>query len=61
MRKEATVKLQPPSAGSFLASLLLVVIAVVSALAPIPYVTTYGVWVAVLAYIVLALGNLVQT
>jgi hypothetical protein len=31
------------------------------ALSPIPYITTYAIWVAILAYIVLAISSLVQT
>jgi hypothetical protein len=30
----------------------------VSVLTPIPYITTYGAGVAILAYVVLAVGNL---
>ncbi len=47
-----------PSMGWFIASLVIAVIAVVSVLTPIPYITMYGAWVAILAYIVLAVGNL---
>ncbi len=53
--------LHAPSRGWFVASLVIAVIAVIGALSPIPYVTTYGVWLAILAYIVLALGNLAPT
>lgn len=53
--------LHAPSRGWFVASLIIAVVAVIGALSPIPYVTTYGVWLAVLAYIVLALGNLAPT
>ena len=55
------MKLHAPSVGWFIVSLIIVVIAVVSALTPIPYITTYAAWVAILAYIVLAVGNLAQT
>jgi hypothetical protein len=58
---EAIVSLHAPPKGWFIASLMIAVIAVVGALSPIPYVTTYGVWVAILAYIVLAIGNLAET
>jgi hypothetical protein len=47
--------------GWFVASLIIAVISVISALTPIPYIDTYGVWVAILAYIVLAVSNLAQT
>jgi len=52
------VKLHAPLRGWFIASLVIGVIAVVSVLTPVPYVTTYGAWVAILAYVVLAVGNL---
>jgi hypothetical protein len=44
--------------GWFIASLIIAVIAAVSVLTPIPYITAYGVWVAVLAYVVLATSSL---
>jgi hypothetical protein len=59
LREEATVKFHEPSMGWFIASLVIAVIAVVSILTPIPYITTYGAWAAILAYVVLAVGNLV--
>jgi hypothetical protein len=55
------MRLHAPSKGWFIASLIIAVIAVVDALSAIPYITAYGIWVAILAYIVLAVGNLAQT
>jgi len=55
------MSLHTPSKGWFIASLIIAVIAVLGALSPIPYITSYGIWIAILAYIVLALGNLAQT
>ena len=55
------MRLHAPSTWWFIASLVIAVIAVVSVLTPIPYVTTYGAWLAILAYTVLAVGNLAQT
>jgi hypothetical protein len=55
------VGLHAPSEGWFIASLIIAVIALVDALSPIPYITAYGIWVALLAYIVLVVGNLAQT
>jgi hypothetical protein len=52
------VKLHAPTRGWFTASLIIALIAVMGALSPMPYVTSYGVWVAILAYVVLAVGNL---
>lgn len=53
--------LRAPSTGWFLASLMVAVIAVIGALAPMPYVTTYGTWIAIFAYLVLAVSNLAPT
>lgn len=58
LREEATVKLHAPSMVWFIASLVIAIIAALSVLTPIPSITTYGAWVAILAYIVLAVGNL---
>jgi hypothetical protein len=52
------VRLHAPTKGWFMASLIIALVAVFSALSPVPYVTSYGIWVAILAYIVLAVGNL---
>lgn len=52
------MELHAPSTGWFVASLIIAVIAVVSALAPIPYISAYGAWTAILAYILLAVGTL---
>ena len=41
-----------------MASLIIALVAVFSALSPVPYVTSSGIWVAILAYVVLAVGNL---
>jgi len=56
--RRPTVKLHAPSRGWFIASLVIAVIAVLSVLTPIPNLTAYGAWVAILAYLVLAVGNL---
>jgi hypothetical protein len=55
---EAVVSLHAPSKSWFLASLIIAIAAVVGALSPVPYVTAYGTWVAILAYIVLAVSAL---
>jgi hypothetical protein len=52
------LRLQAPTKGWFTASLIIALSAIVGALSPVPYVTSYGIWVAILAYIVLAVGNL---
>jgi hypothetical protein len=55
------VRLHAPTKGWFTASLIIALIAVIGALSPLPYVTSYGTWLAILAYVVLAVGNLAST
>ena len=55
------MSLHAPSKGWFIASLIIAVIALIGALSPIPYITAYGIWVALLAYVVLVIGNLART
>jgi hypothetical protein len=51
------MKLHAPAMWVFILSLILVVLAVVGIFVEIPYLSMYAFWVAVLAYVVLALGN----
>ena len=55
------MRLHAPTRGWFTASLIIALIAVIGALSPVPYLTSYGRWVAILAYVVLAVGNLAST
>jgi hypothetical protein len=52
--------LSAPSQVVFLVSLALAIIAILGALVIIPVVTKYAFWIAVLAYVVLALGNIMK-
>jgi len=61
MSTDANMSLRAPSKGWFIASLIIAVIAMLGALSPVPYITAYAVWVAILAYIVLAISSLAQT
>jgi hypothetical protein len=54
------MKLHVPSLWSFVVSLVIAVLAVFSALTPVPYLSAEAVWVAILGYVVLAVANLVQ-
>ncbi len=49
--------LHAPAMWVFILSLVVVVLAVVGVFVEIPYLSMYAFWVAVLAYVVLALGN----
>lgn len=53
--------LHAPSLSMFVVSLVLAVLAIIGVFTSIPYATVYGFWVAILAYIVLAVGNLAKT
>jgi hypothetical protein len=57
---DANMSLHAPSKAWFVASLIIAVIAALGALSPIPYITTYAIWVAILAYIVLAVSSLAR-
>lgn len=52
--------LSAPSQVYFLISLALVIIAILGALVIIPVVTKYAFWIAILGYIVIALGCLMK-
>lgn len=55
------MKLHAPALWLFVVSLIIAVIAVVGVFILIPFVTMYAFWVAILAYVVLALGNVMKT
>ena len=54
---EAAMTLHAPAMWVFILSVVLAVLAVVGIFVEIPFVSMYAFWVAVLAYVVLALGN----
>jgi hypothetical protein len=58
--REATMDLHAPAMWLFVLSLLIAALAIVSTLTPIQYVSTYAFWVAIIAYVVLAIGNLIK-
>jgi len=59
-REATTMELHAPAMWVFILSLVIALLAVVGVFTPIPYVTTHEIWVAILAYIVLALGNMTK-
>jgi hypothetical protein len=59
--REATMNLHAPSQWIFLLSVLIAVFAIISTFTPIQYVSTYAFWFAIIAFIVLAFGNVVRT
>jgi hypothetical protein len=52
------MNLSPPTTVVFIVSLILAALAVIGKFAPIPFITDHGFWVAIVAYVVLAVGNL---
>jgi hypothetical protein len=50
--------LHAPAMWVFILSLVLVVLAVVGVFVEIPFVSMYEFWIAILAYVLLALGNI---
>jgi hypothetical protein len=53
--------LHAPSMWVFILSLAIAVLAIVSTFVTIEYVSKYAFWVAIISYVVLAIGNLVKT
>jgi hypothetical protein len=51
------MNLSPPTTAVFVISLILAVLAVIGKFVSIPFITEQGFWVAVIAYFVLAVGN----
>jgi hypothetical protein len=52
------MSLSAPTALVFIASAILWALAVIGHFSQIPFITEHGFWVAVVAYLILALGNL---
>jgi hypothetical protein len=56
-----TMDLHAPSMWLFVLSVVIAVLAIISTFTPIEYVTNYAFWVAIIAFVVLAFGNVVKT
>jgi hypothetical protein len=52
------MNLSPPTTVVFIISLILAALAVIGKFVPIPFISDQGFWVAVIAYVILAVGNL---
>jgi len=51
------MNLSPPTTAVFMVSLILAVFAVISTFVAIPLISAHAFWVAIVAYIILAVGN----
>ena len=52
------MSLSPPTTVVFVVSIILAVLAIIGALVPIPFISEHGFWVAIVAYVILAIGNI---
>jgi hypothetical protein len=60
MEGKMNIKLHAPTMLIFLISLVLAVLALIGYFVVIPYITMYGFWIAIIAYVVLAYGNVME-
>jgi hypothetical protein len=60
-KRERAMPIHTPSMWIFILALVLAVLALIGALVHIPYVSEYAVWIAIVAYVVLAVGCVVKT
>jgi hypothetical protein len=61
IRGEQTMPMHTPSKWIFVLALALAILALIGALAHVPFLTAYAVWLAIVAYVVLAIGCLFKT
>jgi uncharacterized protein (DUF983 family) len=52
------MNLTPPSTAVFVISVILAALAIIGKFVAIPFISEHAFWVAVIAYVVLAVGNL---
>jgi hypothetical protein len=52
------MNLSPPTTVVFVISLILAALAIIGKFVMIPVITEHGFWVAVIAYVILAIGNI---
>jgi hypothetical protein len=52
------MNLSPPTTAVFIVSVVLAVLAIIGTFVAIPFISSNAFWVAIVAYIILACGNL---
>jgi hypothetical protein len=52
------MNLSPPTTVVFVISLILAALAIIGKFVAIPFFSQHGFWVAVVAYVILAIGNI---
>jgi hypothetical protein len=60
-KREKDMNLHAPSVPIFVVSLVFAVLALIGHVVLIPFVTLYGFWVAIIAYVILAVGVVMRT
>jgi len=58
LREGLTMHLSAPTTMVFVISIVLAILAVLSTFMPLPIIGEYRFWVAVAAYVILAIGNI---
>jgi hypothetical protein len=56
-REGLEMNLSPPTTAVFVISLILAVLAIIGTFVAIPLISANAFWVAIIAYIILAVGN----
>ena len=54
------MQLSPPKQVTFWVSVVIALIAVVASFVAIPFLSPYAFWIAILAFVLLALANLLE-
>ena len=54
------MKLHTPTMPVFVVSLVLAVLALIGATGSLPFLNTYDVWIALIGYVVLAVGTVMK-
>lgn len=54
------MNLTPPTTVVFVISLILALLALIGHFVQIPFMSEHGYWVAIIAYVVLAVGNIAK-
>lgn len=57
MREDLTMNLSAPTTLIFVISVVLAILAILSTFMPMPIIGEYRFWVAIAAYVILAIGN----
>jgi hypothetical protein len=57
-REGRAMNLSPPTTAVFIISAILAVLAIIGTFVALPFISPHAFWVAIIAYVILAVGNL---